>query len=252
MAAPVQLSAQPVAVTVTGTNFSQSPTNPLDFAQVLVNGTPVPTQYISTTQIVGLIPPNVAAQPGVLQIQVTNPSPSLAPSNAAPLFITNPAATITAVSAGNVSWNPNSPPFTFFNQPVVITGTNFSPNAVVWYNSPCDTLGLRQALSTVRNSDTQIIGTIVIQCAGNYSIQVANPQPGGGLSNAVPLNVPSKTTSSIIFGTNRVIMGGAVFPVDGPPLRDPISCVESAEASSSQSTTSASQKSLRVLCDKQQ
>jgi hypothetical protein len=198
IAAQVQLNAQPVAVTIIGTNFSQSPTNPLNFAQVVVNGTKIPTIYMSTTQIVGLVPPNLVAVPGVLQIAVTNPDPSLAPSNAAPLFVTNPVATITSVDAGGVGFNPNSPPFTFFNQPVVVTGTNFSPSATVWYNSPCDTLGLRQALSSVRNSDTQIVGTILIRCAGNYTIQVANPQPGGGLSNAATLNVPS-TPSHIIF-----------------------------------------------------
>src|SRR5207253_3036601 len=114
MAAQVQLNAQPVAVTVTGTNFSRSPTDPLSYAQVLVNGTPVPTQYISTTQIIGLIPSNLIAVPGVLQIAVTNPQPSLAASNSAPLFVTNPSATISSVSSGNATWNPNSPPFTFF------------------------------------------------------------------------------------------------------------------------------------------
>src|SRR5262249_51512770 len=88
---------------------------------------------------------------------------------------------------------------TFINQPVVVTGTNFSPNAVAWYSSPCDQLGVRQALSTMRNSDTQIIATIVIRCAGDYSIQVANPQPGGGFSNAVKLTVPSTASPQIII-----------------------------------------------------
>jgi hypothetical protein len=207
LTAQLQLNAQPVLVTIKGTNFSQSPTNPLDFAVVQVNGVTVPTQYLSTTQLTALIPPNLVSVPGTLQVTVINPQPNLAPSNAAPIFVTNPTATISAVDAGGVKWNPNSPPFTFINQAVVITGSNFSPNAVAWYNSPCDSLGLRQALSTARNSDTQIVATIVIRCAGDYGIQVANPQPGGGLSNVATLHVPSTVQSQIIINKRSVPFG---------------------------------------------
>src|SRR5262249_42682889 len=112
--APVALNAPPVQVTITGTNFSQNPNNLLDFATVLVNGSPVPTQYISSTQIVGVIPASIASTPGVLQIAVTNPQPNLAPSNAATLSVVNPIPVISALDAGNVSFNPNTAPNTFF------------------------------------------------------------------------------------------------------------------------------------------
>ena len=194
--AAVELTAQPLSVSITGTDFSQSPINPLDFAQVQVNGSQVPTIYTSTTQLTALIPPSLISVPGVLQVAVVNPNPSLAPSNVVPLFVNNPVPVITSVDAGGVSWNPNSPPFDFISQPVVITGTGFSPEATAWFNLPCDNLGLRKALSTARNSSTQVVATIPIRCAGNYTIQVANPQPGGGLSNAATLNVPSSTAST--------------------------------------------------------
>src|SRR5262249_33876134 len=137
------------------------------------------------------------ASPGVLQVTVTNPQPNLAPSNAAALFVTNPVPVITSLDAGNISWNPNTPPNSFFNQQVVISGTNFSPNAIAWVNPPCDNLGSRKALSTVRNSSTQIIATVSIRCAGTYAISVENPQPGGGLSAPAPLVVPSATSQAI-------------------------------------------------------
>jgi len=189
LAAQVALNAQPVQVTIAGSNFAQNPNNLLDTATVLVNGTPVVTQYVSSTQLAALIPAGLVATPGVLQVTVTNPQPNLAPSNAVPLFVSNPLPAITAVDAGLVSWNPNSPANDFFNQPVVITGNNFSPAAVAWVNLPCDTLGFRKAVSTVRNSSTQIIATIPIRCAGTYSIEIQNPQPGGGLSAPVSLMV---------------------------------------------------------------
>src|SRR5215467_1868007 len=157
IAAQVELTAQPLTVTITGTDFSQSPTNPLDFAQVQVNGIQVPTIYTSTTQVSALIPPNLVAVSGILNVAVVNPNPSLAPSNAVPLFVNNPIAVITAVDAGHISWNPNSPPLDFFNATVVITGNNFAPGAVAWYTPPCDKLGIRRALSTTRNSSTQMV-----------------------------------------------------------------------------------------------
>jgi hypothetical protein len=219
--ANLELAAQPVMVIVTGTNFSQSPNNPLSYAQVQVNGTTVQTNYISTTQLTALIPANVAAVPGVLQVTVVNPTPNLAPSNAAPLFVNNPVAVISAVNGGGVTWNPNSPPNDFFIQPVVVTGTNFSPTAVAWFTPPCDTLGIRQALSTTRNSAEQIIANIPIRCAGNYSIAIANPQPGGGLSAPVPLNVPS-VAHSIVGGVNLIDDGTTT---DGTAGTDPDSKV---------------------------
>lgn len=220
LTAQLELNAQPILVTLSGTDFSQSPTNPLDTAVVQVNGTAIPTQYISTTQLTALIPPNLTAVPGVLQIAVANPTPNLASSNAQPLFVNNPVATITSVNGGGVSWNPNSPPNDFFIQSIVITGQNFSPNAVAWVNLPCDKLGLRQALSTVRNSAEQVIANIPIRCAGTYSLAVANPQPGGGLSAPANLVVPSVAAATganatTLFFENAVpaiasIDGGAV------------------------------------------
>jgi hypothetical protein len=205
--ASVELTAQPLAVNITGTDFSQSPINPLEFAQVQVNGIPVPTIYTSTTQVTALIPPNLVAVPGILQVAVVNPNPSLAPSNSVPLFVNNPIATISAVDAGHISWNPNSPPLDFFNAQVVISGNNFSPGAVAWYTPPCDNLGIRRALSTTRNSSTQIVATILVSCAGNYSIAVANPQPGGGLSVPANIDVPSVSATTIIEKKTGPVLG---------------------------------------------
>jgi hypothetical protein len=231
--AQLELNAQPVLVTLTGSDFSQSPTNPLNYAQVQVNGQQVQTSYISTTQLTALVPANLTSLPGVLQISVANPTPNLAPSNVAPMFVNNPIATITSVNGGGVTWNPNSPPNDFFIQPVVIIGTNFSPNAVAWVNVPCDTLGLRQALSTTRNSAEQIIANIPIRCAGNYSIAIANPQPGGGLSAAATLNVPSVAASTVapvtpitgagVATPNIAVTGGGVtWGSNSVPFTQPV------------------------------
>jgi hypothetical protein len=236
LTAQVELNAQPVLVTVNGSDFSQSPNNPLDYATVLVNGTRVSTTYISTTQLTALIPANVTSVPGVLQVAVTNPDPSLAASNAQPLFVNNPIAVITALNAGGVTWNPNSPPNDFFIQPVVVTGKNFSPSAVAWVSLPCDNLGLRQALSTVRNSAEQIIANIPIRCAGNYSIAIANPQPGGGLSAPATLNVPS-VAAATSADTNPVLQSGLKTIVEDAGTAAPTAITSSSTQSTALTLT---------------
>ena len=250
IAADVTLTAQPVAVTITGTDFSQSPTNPLDTAIVLVNGARVETQYISTTQVIGLIPPTVVSVPGVLQVAVMNPQPNLAASNAAALFVNNPIPVITAIDAGSVAFNPNSPPNDFFNQQVVVTGRDFSPDAVAWFNPPCDSLGLRKALATVRNSSTQIVATIPIRCAGKFTISVANPQPGGGLSAPATLNVPtvgSAVTPNVIINPQLIFtpfagpVSGTVPTTDSAPAADAAPARE--EGASGTDSTEADKKS---------
>ena len=207
LTAQIALNAQPVQITISGSNFGQNPNNLLDTATVLVNGTPVVTQYVSATQLTALIPASLLSAPGVLQVTVTNPQPNLAPSNAAVLSVTNPVPAITSVDAGQIAWNPNSPPNSFFNQAVVVTGTNFSPNAIAWVNPPCDNLGYRKALSTVRNSSTQIVATISIRCAGTYQIEIENPQPIGGLSAPVPLVVPSRSADTDVSGKSLTRFG---------------------------------------------
>jgi len=166
----------------------------------------------SSTQIIATIAIRCA---GTYSLEVENPQPGGGLSAPAALnvpsattlttltalvTVTDPAPVITSIDGGNVTWNPNSPPNAAFNQPVVINGTNFAPNAVAWVNPPCDSLGLRKALSTVRNSSTQVIATIPIRCAGTYSLQVENPQPGGGLSAPASLVVPS-VSASVTFET---------------------------------------------------
>jgi hypothetical protein len=154
----------------------------------------------SSTQIIATIPIRCA---GTYSLEVENPQPggglsapaSLAVPSVAPsatfatVTVSNPLPAITSIDGGNVTWNSQPPGEAAFNQLIMITGTNFSSDAVAWVNPPCDNLGFRKAISTARNSSTQIIATIQISCAGTYLLEVENP--GSGLSAPVSLAVPS-------------------------------------------------------------
>jgi hypothetical protein len=188
--APIALDAQPVQLLVIGSGFIQDPTNASNISMVLVNGVPVPTQFISSTQLIGIVPAALVSSAGVAQVSVLNPPPTLAPSDALPLFVSNPVPVISGLNTGPISYNPNSGETILF--PVIINGSNFSADSVAWVNPPCDTLGFRRAQATTRNSSTQITATIPIRCVGGYQIQVRSPQPGGGTSNTVTLSVPAQ------------------------------------------------------------
>src|SRR5262249_45120658 len=149
----------------------------------------------SSTQIVATIPIRCA---GTYSLEVENPQPGgglSAPvsltvpsvsastaaelSTAATLFVMNPVPVIASLDTGSLVWDPQR---ATFNQAVVITCLNFSLNAVAWLFPYTTLFRSRKALSTARNSSTQIVATIPISCAGTYSLEVENPQPGGGLS----------------------------------------------------------------------
>ena len=193
--APVAIDAQPLQLTVNGAGYFQDPNNAAVFATVLVDGTPVLTQFVSTTQLIGTVPASLLVHAGVREVSVSNPAPALASSDVLPLFVSNPVPVITAIDAGPISYNNANPAETIF-LPLIINGSDFSPDSVAWVNPPCDTNGFRKAQITTRVSSTQIVATIPIRCSGAYEIQVRSPQPGGGLSNIAALSVPAASPLS--------------------------------------------------------
>ena len=190
MVAPVAIDAQPLHLTVNGDGFFQDPNNSTVFAIVSVDGTPVLTEFVSTTQLTATVPASLVVHAGVRGVSVSNPAPTLASSDMLPLFVSNPAPVIASINAGPITYNNANPGETIF-LPLIINGADFSPDSVAWVNPPCDTNGFRKAQITTRISSTQIVATIPIRCTGAYGIQVRTPQPGGGVSNTATLSVPA-------------------------------------------------------------
>jgi len=188
--APVAIDAQPLQLTANGAGFFQDPNNPTVFATVVVDGTPVLTQFVSTTQLIATVPASLMVHAGVREVSVSNPAPTLVSSDVLPLFVSNPLPVIISINAGPIAYNNANPGETIF-LPLIINGADFSPDSVAWVNPSCDTNGFRKAQITTRISSTQIVATIPIRCAGAYGIQVRTPQPGGGISNIATLSVPA-------------------------------------------------------------
>jgi hypothetical protein len=111
---------------------------------------------------------------------------------------------ITSIDATQVGFDASATGGAAVDQPVVITGNNFSPNAQVWVNLACDDLGFRKASSSIANSSTQVSATVPVACAGTYQVEVQNPELGGGFSAPVSLVVPRVREAGTI--PNRLIL----------------------------------------------
>jgi hypothetical protein len=167
----------------------------------------------SSTQVVVTIPIRCA---GSYKIQVENPQPGGGLSAVATLAVPATAAStsaltatstlpvIASIDATQVGFDASTTGGSTVDQPVVIVGNNFSPNAQVWVNLACDDLGFRKASSSTTNSSTLISATVPVACAGTYQVEVQNPEIGGGFSAPVSLVVPRIAEAGTI--PNRLIL----------------------------------------------
>jgi hypothetical protein len=191
-------SGQPFTLTVTGVIFAPG-------AQVMINGTPVPTHYISSTSLTADVPATATPQATQYQVIVTNPKAF--GSNTVLLATTAPAL-------GSVS--PNSlAAGTQTN--VTLTGTNFFPGAQLYIGSgptvvTTTWISAKQMTATIPASVATSAGTIQafvrnpnsITNSTTVNVTVTNPRPAiSSLSpSTLPIGTPVATVT--INGTGFV------------------------------------------------
>jgi hypothetical protein len=110
---------------------------------------------------------------GTFNVTVFNPTPGGGTSNAVSFTVNNPVPTVTSISPTNAL--AGGAAFT-----LAVNGTGFVSTSVVNYGG--------NIRATTQVSSTQLTATISasdIATAGNFSVTVFNPPPGGGTSNAV-------------------------------------------------------------------
>ncbi len=165
----VNAGGQAFALAVEGANFNES-------SVVQFNSSDRVTQFVNTTQLIAQITQEDVRFGGIATINVIN-RPNGGTSNVVNLTILNPVPTITAT-------NPNILARGTQAQSIQVSGTNFGGSMVVQVNGqPRDTTVISPTLANVLilGSDTANIGTL--------TLIARNPLPGGGDSNAFPLQV---------------------------------------------------------------
>lgn len=201
--APVIVSLDPSQVVAGGQAFSLTVngSNFVSGAVVQVNGADRPTTFINAGQVTAQIPPQDIAVSDLLSIRVVNPAPGGGASNELPLTIVNPVPTLTSLSPSVVV--EGSPALT-----LTVNGAGFVIGAEVQVNGAARVttfVNSTQLRAQIPASDLELIA--------NLSVQVLNPAPGGGLSNALTLAVKMRNPIPRISSINpeTVNAGGPGF-----------------------------------------
>jgi hypothetical protein len=188
---------------------------------VLFNNEPLITThcendpYCLSTRLYATIPSEMLRESGFAAIAVQNPAPSLASSQAVYVEVRGLQPTITSVVPGSASLLDT--PFNY-SIPIVVSGTNFGPQTQVRiykvgspeipeFGDPRQVLSSNQLIHTIEVS--------YLEALGEWRVEVANPPPGGGQSDAVSFIIDSGSMVAnpflVSITPNMVAAGGPSF-----------------------------------------
>ena len=168
---------------ITGSNFVSA-------SLVTVNGTNRATTFVNATKLMTSIQASDVSLAGTLQIAVVNPlGPESAPGGGASspvsLEINNPVPTISSLSPFSVGAGGSG-------TTLAVNGTSLVPDSVIEIAGSAHT--------TVFGGGTQLSTALTsadLAAAGVYRVQVVNPAPGGGTSNALTLAIDPTLTHGL-------------------------------------------------------
>jgi len=160
---------------------------------VRVNGGARSAVVVDSTQLLVEIPATDLASAGACQIAVFNPTPGGGTSETVHLNVDNPIPQLSGLSPNHVTEGSNG--FT-----LVITGANFNSSSVVlWNGQPRPTLLVSTAELTAEVTGADIF------TAGTIPVSVINPEPGGGLSQALSFSIaPNPRIVSVVNGSGAI------------------------------------------------
>ncbi|HTT32335.1 MAG TPA: hypothetical protein VMH48_01925, partial [Methylomirabilota bacterium] len=142
---------------------------------VQFNGANRTTAFVSATQVTAAITAADISTAGTFHVTVTNPTPTVGPSNQLTLTVNNPVPTIASINSAGQTHVPGGAAFT-----LTVNGTNFVSSSVVNFIVGA---GTAKAETTTFVSATQLTAAIPasdVSSAGTANVTVTNPSPGGG------------------------------------------------------------------------
>lgn len=149
-----------------------------------------PSTFVSATQLTVRLTAADVASAGSLTLTVINPTPGGGTSNTFTLSILNAVPTLTALNPNVVAEGAQA-------QTLAVIGTGFVRGAQIVVN------GVARLSNFV--SDTQLTTQLTaadVAAVGTLQIQVTNPVPGGGTSNALPLEIRKRNPIPRITALN--------------------------------------------------
>jgi len=166
---------------VTGTGFVAQ-------SVVTLHNNNLTTALQSSTSLAAAVPSTMLVTPGVFNVTVlnpTSPSPGGGTSNIVELTVQNPLPRIGAVSPTSVQAGGTPPALS-------VTGENFVTGSQILVNGTARTTTLVSGTSV----STQLTAGDLAG-GGIDEIEVANPAPGGGISNILPFAVTPTATAGL-------------------------------------------------------
>lgn len=164
-----------------------------------LDGAPLPTTFVSATELKATLPTAKLAATGSLKVSVGTSAPGGGVSAELPFAVENPLPTATALSPlSAVAGSPDTN--------VTVTGTGFVTGVMVTFGGV--------ALSTTLNSPTSVTAVIPaakLVTAGSFDVAVKNPTPGGGTSAAIAFTVSNPNVTVTSISPTNALVGSAAF-----------------------------------------
>ncbi|MGH9575075.1 MAG: hypothetical protein ACRD40_16285 [Candidatus Acidiferrales bacterium] len=162
---------------------------------VTVNGANHTTFEVNSTQLVAGVDASDITNAGALQIAVFNPpvpnppageAPGGGSSNVVAMNVTNPVPQISSISPAGAVIN------SAVSTPLTVSGVGLVPNSVVLVNGAPRVTAFSNNMTV-----TATLNAGDLASSGVTQIQVMNPMPGGGASNALPFMVDPSLTAGL-------------------------------------------------------
>ena len=158
----IYVDSPTTTITINGSGFLSSSTASL---ATYPNNTPLPTTFVSATQIKAQIPDTVLASQESISLYVTNPPPGGGTASTS-LSVIAPEPTISSTSPTSIVAGTAS-------EPILINGQNFMSGAKAQWN------GTSIAATYLSSTQLQIQPTTAqLASAGIVQLSVTNPSPG--------------------------------------------------------------------------
>ncbi len=203
---PTTKQAGDTAFTLTVMGKSFSPGGAVEW-----NGSPLVTNFLSTSEATTQVPAALIATPGTATVTVFTPSPGGGTSATSLTFTITPAPsnvpTITSISPTTVL--AGTPGAT-----LLISGTQFAPQSVVSVNNT------NRSTNFINSTSLQVgLMTADLATAGTLSIAVTNPAapppapPNGGTSNVFSYAIDNPFPVITLLAPTSVAAGATTAPV---------------------------------------
>jgi hypothetical protein len=176
-------------------------------AIVLWDGVPLPSTYLSPTQIAASIPTLDLATDGSHQVSITNPAPGGGTSAPVTFTVTpgpvNPVPTLVAIQPAQLVTSS-------IDTQITVTGSSFIASSSVLVGS--------QPIATTEVSASQLSAVVpaaFLSGTGALPIAVLNPPPGGGVSSVISVGVGTLVPLPVIqvLAPSSAVAGSATLPL---------------------------------------